>query len=93
MVRDPLPSANYRGGVRRRERVQPVTGVPPSLSDQLRRRRRWYFLIMGTCLVLILLAWTWVRLWSTPLAVAMSMVAAVLPPIAAFVGSGGVRGG
>jgi hypothetical protein len=43
--------------------------------------------------VLILLAWTWVRLWSTPLAVAMSMVAAVLPPIAAFVGSGGVRGG
>lgn len=73
--------------------MESVTGVPESFSEQLRRRRRWYFLIMGTCLVLIVLAWTWVRLWSTPLAVVMSMVAAVLPPIAAFVGNGGVRGG
>ena len=70
-----------------------MTGVPAPFSEQLRRRRRWYFLIMGTCLVLIVLAWTWVRLWSTPLAVVMSMVAAVLPPIAAFVGNNGVRGG
>jgi hypothetical protein len=48
---------------------------------------------MGVCLALIVLAWTVVRLWSTPLAVAMSAVAAVIPPIAAFVGSNGFRGG
>ena len=40
---------------------------------------------MATCLVLILLAWNVVRLWSTGAALAMSAVAAVLPPIAAIV--------
>lgn len=44
---------------------------------------------MGTCIVLILLAWNLVRLWSIPAAVAMSAVAAVLPPIAAIVGNRG----
>lgn len=48
---------------------------------------------MGVCLTLIVLAWTWVRLWSGPIAVGMSAVAAVNPPIAAFVGNNGVRGG
>ncbi|GAB4006308.1 DUF3099 domain-containing protein [Nocardioides ultimimeridianus] len=47
-------------------------------------RKRAYFLIMGTCLVLIVLAWFVVRLFSTPAAIAMSVVAAVLPPIAAI---------
>ena len=42
---------------------------------------------MGTCVVLILLAWNVVRLWSTTAAVVMSVVAAVIPPIAAFVGN------
>lgn len=42
---------------------------------------------MGTCVVLILLAWNVVRLWSTTAAVAMSIVAALIPPIAAFVGN------
>lgn len=50
-------------------------------------RRRAYFVLMGTCLVLIVLAWNVVRLWSTTAAVAMSIVAAVLPPIAVFVGN------
>ena len=50
-------------------------------------RHRTYFLIMGSCLVLILLAWNVVRLWSTTAAVVMSVVAALLPPIAAFVGN------
>jgi hypothetical protein len=40
---------------------------------------------MGLCLVLITLAWTVVRLWSTPAAVTMSLVAAVIPPIAVIV--------
>jgi hypothetical protein len=44
---------------------------------------------MGTCVVLILLAWNLVRLWSTTAAVAMSVVAALIPPVAAFVGNQG----
>ena len=51
------------------------------------RRKRYYFALMGTCLVLILLAWNVVRLWSTTAAVVMSVVAAVIPPVAAFVGN------
>jgi hypothetical protein len=48
-------------------------------------RKRWYFVLMGTCLGLILLAWSVVRFWSTTAAVVMSVVAAVLPPTAAIV--------
>jgi hypothetical protein len=48
-------------------------------------RRRAYFWLMGTCIVLIVLAWNVVRLWSTTAAVVMSVVAAVIPPIAAIV--------
>lgn len=40
---------------------------------------------MGTCVVLIVLAWNVVRLWSTTAAVVMSVAAAVLPPIAVIV--------
>ena len=53
------------------------------------RRHRTYFVLMGTCVVLILLAWNVVRLWSTTAAVAMSLVAAVLPPIAVIVANWG----
>ena len=42
---------------------------------------------MGTCVVLILLAWNVVRFWSTTAAVVMSVVAAMLPPAAAIVGN------
>ena len=35
-------------------------------------RKRAYFVLMGTCLVLILLAWNVVRFWSTTAAVVMS---------------------
>jgi hypothetical protein len=49
--------------------------------------------MMGTCAVLIILAWNVVRLFSTPLAVAMSVVAAVIPPVAVIVANRGVRGG
>ena len=51
------------------------------------RRRRAYVWLMGTCLVLILLAWNVVRLWSVTAAVVMSVVAAVLPPAAVIVGN------
>jgi len=50
-------------------------------------RKRAYFTLMGTCVVLILLAWNVVRLWSTTAAVVMSIVAALIPPVAVFVGN------
>ncbi|GAA3488646.1 MULTISPECIES: DUF3099 domain-containing protein [Streptomyces] len=49
------------------------------------RRRRGYFLLMGTCLVLFVGACAVVRLWSVPVAVGMCVVAAVIPPVAAVV--------
>ena len=51
------------------------------------RRRRAYLWLMGTCLVLILLAWNVVRLWSVTAAVVMSAIAAVIPPAAVIVGN------
>ena len=68
-----------------RDRAHRITDVPASLQDQQRVRMRRYFWIMGTCLVLIVSAWTVVRLVSVPTAIVMSAVAAVLPPIAAMV--------
>ncbi|TWD79967.1 DUF3099 family protein [Kribbella amoyensis] len=44
-----------------------------------------YLWLMGTCLTLIGLAWFVVRLFSVPLAIGMSAVAAVIPPIAVIV--------
>ncbi|MDN5745826.1 MAG: DUF3099 domain-containing protein [Nocardioidaceae bacterium] len=69
--------------MRRRQHTQ-ISDVGRSQSDRLRRRKRWYVALMGICVVLILLAWNLVRLWSTTAAVAMSAVAAVLPPVAAI---------
>ncbi|WP_410786260.1 DUF3099 domain-containing protein [Kribbella sp. C-35] len=51
--------------------------------------RKLYILLMGSCLTLIILAWFVVRLFSIPVAVGMSAVAAVLPPIAAIVANWG----
>lgn len=41
--------------------------------------------MMGTCLVLFVMAWTVVRIWSLPAAVGMCLVAMVIPPVAAIV--------
>jgi hypothetical protein len=49
------------------------------------RRRHWYFAMMGTCVVLFILAWSVVRLWSVPAAIAMCLTAMVIPPVAAIV--------
>jgi hypothetical protein len=43
--------------------------------------------LMGSCIVLILLAWNLVRLWSVTAAVVMSVVAALIPPAAVIVGN------
>ncbi len=44
-----------------------------------------YGIMMGVCLTLFVLAWAVVRRFSPPAAVAMSVVAAVIPPFAAVV--------
>ena len=62
------------------------------LGEPPRSRKRLYFWLMGTCVILILLAWNVVRFWSVPVAIAMSVVAAVIPPAAAIVANWG-RGG
>ena len=55
-------------------------------------QRAVYFWLMGTCAVLIILAWNVVRLWSVPAAVIMSIIAAPLPPLAVILANRG-RGG
>jgi len=55
----------------------------PPLSR--RTREQVYLIMMGTCLALVILAWTVVRLFSPGLAVAMSVVAAFIPPFAVMV--------
>ncbi|TCO49075.1 DUF3099 family protein [Kribbella antiqua] len=51
--------------------------------------RKLYIILMGSCLVLIGLAWFVVRLFSVPVAIGMSAVAAVLPPVAVIVANWG----
>jgi hypothetical protein len=74
------------------DREPPRGGPDDPLGEPSARRKRAYFVLMGTCVLLIVLAWNVVRLWSVPLAIAMSVVAAVLPPVAAVVANWG-RGG
>lgn len=74
--------------MRRHQRITDSSVRRPQ-SERLRQRQRWYFALMGVCLVLILLAWNLVRLWSTTAAVVMSAVAAVLPPIAVVIANWG----
>lgn len=77
------------GRVGRDRRRYAVSDVREARSVRLRRRQRWYVALMGTCVVLVLLAWNVVRLWSTTTAVVMSVIAAVLPPIAVLVANWG----
>jgi hypothetical protein len=55
----------------------------------LRTRRRAYFILMGVCLALIVLAWMVVDRFSILAAVIMSAVALVIPPVAAIIGNAG----
>ena len=64
--------------------VDPAPHEPtPPKPITPRRRYQRYFLIMGVCMLLIVLAWTWVRFYSVLAAGIMSGVAALLPPLAA----------
>lgn len=75
--------------MRRDRRSFSVSDVTEPQGARLRRRQRWYFVLMGICLALIVLAWNVVRLWSTTAAVAMSVVAAVIPPVAVLIANWG----
>lgn len=94
VVRHLRQGAHFQPG----PQIPPYQAVPPvpqlprvrAPVDESTRIRR-YLAIMVTCLVLITLAWTVVRLYSTTAAVAMSMIAAVLPPIAVVVANLGVN--
>ena len=61
----------------------------PARSLENMDRKKAYFLLMGTCILLILLAWNVVRFWSTTAAVVMGVIAAVIPPVAVIVGNWG----
>ena len=54
-----------------------------------RPRRRAYFVMMGICLVLIILAWMVIWRFSILAAVLMSAVAVFIPPFAAIVANNG----
>ncbi|OLT33762.1 hypothetical protein BJF79_07570 [Actinomadura sp. CNU-125] len=57
----------------------------------MRRRRIAYAIMMGTCLTLFVLAWAVVRHFSVPAAIAMSVVAMIIPPFAAVVANRNVE--
>ncbi len=77
--------------MRKRDAPISVTSARRGLRESQAIRRRRYFWIMGACLTLIVLAWTVVRFVSTEAAVAMSLVAMVLPPVAAIVANRGAE--
>jgi len=64
---------------------------PPGRSRRsgLAKRKRVYLIMMGTCVLLIILAWTLIWRFSVTAAVAMSAVALVVPPFAAIVANAG----
>ncbi|MGO9503698.1 MAG: DUF3099 domain-containing protein [Streptosporangiaceae bacterium] len=53
------------------------------------RRNRAYFTLMAVCLALVVAAWAFVRIYSVTAAVIMSVVAMVIPPLAAIVANAG----
>ena len=73
-------------------------GARRTVQGMGRPRRRWnrktaYVVMMGTCLTLFVLAWGVVRFVSVPVAVAMSVVAALIPPAAVIVANYGALEG
>ena len=66
---------------------EPGSGRRPPLTAATRKRR--YLLLMGLCLTLFVLAWAWVRLYSTTAAVVMTIVAMTIPPLAVIVANAG----
>jgi 4-amino-4-deoxy-L-arabinose transferase-like glycosyltransferase len=55
-------------------------------------RDRAYFVLMGGCIAVIVVAWTVVRIFSVTAAIVISVVVALIPPIAAIVANAGDEG-
>lgn len=55
-------------------------------------RDKAYFILMGGCIVAVILAWTVIRLFSVTAAIVISVVVALVPPIAAIVANAGDEG-
>ena len=68
-------------------KVSNEDGYPGGLPgpEPPRREKRIYFVLMGVCVLLIVLAWQVVRYFSTLAAVIMSAVAVVIPPAATII--------
>jgi DUF3099 family protein len=65
---------------------------PPRRGERpfgLATRKRVYLIMMGVCVLLIVLAWTLIWRYSVTAAVVMSVVALVVPPLAAIVANAG----
>ncbi len=88
------PSTPDRTGPRRVSTRSPrgQTG-PRGCAVSRPSAKATYFWLMGACVALIVLAWNVVRFWSVPVAVGMSVVAAVIPPVAAMLAGRGRGGG
>jgi Protein of unknown function (DUF3099) len=56
------------------------------------KRDRAYFILMGGCIVVVVLAWTVVRIFSVTAAIAISVAVGLVPPIAAIVANAGDEG-
>jgi hypothetical protein len=82
--------------IRQGPHYQPGPGIPPyrplppdrptpaaHVPATPRTRHRRYLAMMGTCVLLLILAWSWIRLYSVTAAVAISAAAALIPPAAA----------
>jgi hypothetical protein len=65
------------------------TGILIRAMKRPERRNVAYAVIMGTCLTLVILAWTVVRIYSVTAAIVMSVVAMLMPPVAAMVANAG----
>lgn len=52
-------------------------------------RDRAYFVLMGICLALFILAWAVVRNYSVTAAVVMTVVAMAIPPLAVIIANAG----
>jgi hypothetical protein len=84
-----------RGGFVPIPTTRQTTGSTRSPGGPVTRpsARATYFWLMGSCVALIVLAWNVVRFWSVPVAVGMSVVAALIPPVATMLAGRGRGGG
>jgi hypothetical protein len=55
-------------------------------------RERLYLILMGGCIVLVVLSWTVIRLYSVTAAIVISVICALGPPVAAIVANAGDEG-